>query len=109
MVRPDLALMFRAFDKVPPLLEGSDDCQHLLVVDLIVPFDGGQGLGEEGNWVPLFVFRGCLGEDRTCRKVGAVSFDAEGFGWVRRDEDWSGSDTSLQPSKCGALGFPSGA
>ena len=44
VVRPNLALMFRAFDKVPPLLEGSDDCQHLLVVDLIVPFDGGQGL-----------------------------------------------------------------
>jgi len=49
VVRPDLALMFRAFDKVPPLLEGSDDCQHLLVVDLVVPFDRGQGLGEEGD------------------------------------------------------------
>jgi len=106
VVRPDLALMFCTFDKVPPLLEGSDDCQHLLVVDLIVPFDRGQGLGEEGNWVPLFVFRGYLGEDCTHRKVGAVGFDAEGFGQVGRDEDRSGSDTSLQPSECGALGFP---
>jgi len=106
VVRPNLTLMFCAFDKVLPLLEGSDDCQHLLVVDLIVPFDGGQGLGEEGDRVPLFVFRGYLGEDRTCRKVGAVGFDAERFGRVGRNEDRSGSDTSLQPSECGALGFP---
>ena len=54
VVRPDLTLMFHALNKVPPLLEGSDDCQHLLVVDLVVPFDGGQGLGEEGDQVPLF-------------------------------------------------------
>ena len=95
MICPDLTLMFCALDKVPPLLEGSDDCQHLLVVDLIVPFDGGQGLGEEGDRVPLFVFRRYLGEDRTCRKVGTVGFDAEGSGQVGRDEDQSRSDTSL--------------
>jgi len=64
-------------------------------MDLIVPLDGGQGLGEEGDWVPLFIFRRYLGEDRTRRKVGTVGFDAEGFGQVGRDEDWSGSDTSL--------------
>ena len=97
--------MFRALDKVPPLLKGSDDCQHLLVMDLVVPFDRGQGLGEEGDQVPLLVFRGYLGEDCTCRKVGAVSFNMEGFGRVRRNEDQSGSDTSLQPSECGVLGF----
>jgi len=105
MVRPDLALMFRALDEVPPLLKGSDDCQHLLVMDLVVPLDGGQGLGEEGDWVPPFIFRRYLGEDRTRRKVGTVGFDAEGFGRVGRDEDRSGSDTSLQPSECGALGL----
>jgi len=55
VVHRDLALMFRTLDKVPPLLEGSDDCQHLLVLDLVVPFDRGQGLGEESDWVPLFV------------------------------------------------------
>ena len=87
--------MFRALNKVLPLLEGLDNCQHLLVVDLVVPLNGGQGLGEESDRVPLFVCRRYLGEDRTCCKVGAVSFDAEGFGRVRRDEDWSGSDTSL--------------
>jgi len=56
VVRPDLALMFRALDEVPPLLEGSDDCQHLLVMDLVVLLDGGQGFGEESDQVPLFIF-----------------------------------------------------
>ena len=82
-----------------------DDCQHLLVVDLIVPLDRGEGFGEESDQVPLFVFQGHLGKDGTCCKVGAIGFDAEGFGPVGRDEDWSGGDTSLQPSKCGALSF----
>jgi len=71
VVRPDLALMFRALNEVLPLLEGSD----VLVVDFVVPLNGGQGFGEESNRVPLFVFRGYLGEDRTRCKVGAVDFD----------------------------------
>ena len=91
VVHPDLALMFCTFNKVSPLLEGSDDHQHLLVVDLIVLLNGGQGLGEEGNQVPLFVFREYLGEARTCHKVGTVGFNVEEFGWVGRDEDRSGS------------------
>jgi len=74
-------------------------------MDLLVPLDGGQGLGEEGDWMPLFVFRRYLGEDCTCSKVGAVGFNVKGFGQVRRDENWSGSDTSLQRSECGALAF----
>jgi len=85
VVRPDLALMFCALDKVSPLLEGSDDRQHLLVMDLIVSLDGGQGFGEEGDRVPLFVFRRYLGEDRNRRKVGTVGFNAEGFGQAGRD------------------------
>jgi len=39
VIRPDLAFVFRTFNEVPPLLERSDDCQHFLVVDLVVPFD----------------------------------------------------------------------
>jgi len=54
VIHPDLTLVFCAVNKVLPLLEGLDDGQQLLVMDLIVPLDG--GLGEESNWVPLFVF-----------------------------------------------------
>jgi len=55
--------------------------------------------------VPLFIFQRYLEEDRTRHKVGAIGFDVEGFGQVGRDENQSGSDTSLQPSECGALSF----
>ena len=41
VIRPDLAFVFRTFNEVPPLLKSSDDRQHFLVVDLVVPFDGG--------------------------------------------------------------------
>jgi len=74
-------------------------------MDLVVPLDGGEGFGEESDQVPLFVFREHLGEDGTRCKVGAVGFNAEGFGRVGRDEDQGRSDTSLQPSECGVLGF----
>ncbi len=56
MVGPDLALVFRAFDEVSPFLQGSDNGKHLLVVDLIVPFNWGERFREEGDRVPLFVF-----------------------------------------------------
>jgi hypothetical protein len=39
MVSPDLDQMLRTFEEVSPLLEGSDDCQHLLVVDLVIVLD----------------------------------------------------------------------
>ena len=95
VVRPDLALMFRTFDEVSPLLESSDDRQHLLVVDLIVPLNGGERLGEEGDWVPLSILRRYLREDSTRREVGAISFDMEGCGRVGRDKNWSRGDTLL--------------
>jgi len=44
VICPDLALVFSTFNEVLPLLESSDDRQHLLVVDLIVPLNGGEGL-----------------------------------------------------------------
>ena len=44
--------------------------------------------------------------DCTRCKVGTVGFNAEGFGQVRRDEDRSRCDASLQPSECSVLGFP---
>jgi hypothetical protein len=39
MVGPDLDRMLRTFEEVSPLLEGSDDCQHLLIVDLVIALD----------------------------------------------------------------------
>ena len=53
--------------------------------------------------MPLLVFRRHLGEDSARGKVGAVGFDAEGLGRVRRDENRSGGDALLQPSESGSL------
>ena len=39
MICPDLELVFSSFDEVVPLLQGLDDYEHLLVMDLIVAFD----------------------------------------------------------------------
>ena len=39
VVRPDLKLAWGTFKVVPPLFQHADDCQHLLVMDFIVPFD----------------------------------------------------------------------
>ena len=36
VVHPDLIEVFCTFDKVPPLLQGSDDGKHVLVIVLIV-------------------------------------------------------------------------
>jgi hypothetical protein len=40
---------------VPPFVEGSDDCQHLFVVDLIVPFNSVEGFGEESDRMELAI------------------------------------------------------
>ena len=52
--------------------------------------------------VPLLVFQRHLGEDGARGKVGAVGFDVEGLGWVRRDENRSGG---VQPGESGSLSF----
>jgi len=55
--------------------------------------------------VPLLVFRRHLGEDGARGKIRAVGFDAEGLGWVGRDENQSGGDTLFQPGESSSLGF----
>src|SRR6266403_2728983 len=52
VVRPDFKLVMRAFQEIAPVLQGMDDCQHLLVVDLIVTFHSIETLGIVGNWMP---------------------------------------------------------
>ena len=57
VVRPNLKLAWGTFKVVPPLFQCADDCQHLLVMDFIVPLDRAEAFGEEGNQVP---FPGCM-------------------------------------------------
>ena len=53
VVLPNLKLAWGTFKVVPPLFQHADDFQHLLVVDFIVPLDGAEAFGEEGNWMPF--------------------------------------------------------
>ena len=53
VVRPNLKLTWGTFKVVPPLFWCADDCQHLLVMDFIVPLNGAEAFGEEGNWMPF--------------------------------------------------------
>ena len=97
MVSPDLTGVFCTFHEVLPLLQSSDNHQHLFVMDLVVLFNCGEQLGEESDWMPFLVFHGHLGEDCAGREVGTVSFYAEWFGRVGGDENWGSGDTLLQP------------
>jgi hypothetical protein len=38
VVHPDFKLVTSTFQEMAPVFQSSDDCQHLLVVDLIVTF-----------------------------------------------------------------------
>ena len=61
VVCPDLWGMFCTFQEVALLLYSSNDCQHLLVIDIIILFHCAQGLEVEGHWVPLSIFLWELG------------------------------------------------
>ena len=53
VVCPNLKPAWGAFKVVPQLLQCADDCQHLLVMDFVVLFDGAEAFGEEGDWMPF--------------------------------------------------------
>jgi len=57
VVHPDFYRVSSSFQKVPPFFQCTDDSEHLLVMDLIVPFNWRQGFAVESYWVPL-VFSG---------------------------------------------------
>ena len=53
VVFPNLKLAWGTFKVVWPLLQCVDDCQHLLVVDFVVPLNGAEAFGEEGDCMPF--------------------------------------------------------
>ena len=57
-----------------PGLQGTDDCEHLTVVDLIVAFSVVHRLGVESNRVPFAVLP-LLTQDRTRSEARCVDFD----------------------------------
>src|SRR5258707_7617472 len=105
VVCSDLAGMFRAFDEVSPLLQYTDDGKHLLVVNLVVALDGGQGLQEISDQVSFIVLCQHLRQDNASGKIRAVGFDVKGSHQVRGDQYRSGGDTLFETVKGGLLGL----
>ena len=57
VVYPDFYWILSFFQKVSPLFQYVNDGEHLLVMDLVVPFHWRQGFAIESHWVPFFFFR----------------------------------------------------
>src|SRR6201996_1297027 len=55
VVGPDLHRVFSALEEMPPLLECANDCEHLLVVDLVVALEFVESFREKGYRMPLLV------------------------------------------------------
>ena len=54
VVCPDFYQVPSSFQKVPLLFQCVDDSEHLLVIDLVVPFHRRQGFAVESHWMPFF-------------------------------------------------------
>jgi len=57
VVCPDFYQVSSFFQKVPSLFQRADDSEHLLVMDLVVPFYRRQGFAVESYRVPLVFSR----------------------------------------------------
>jgi hypothetical protein len=60
VIHPDFNLMVSTFQKMVPVLQSSDDCQHFLVMDLVVPFHRAETFGVISNQMPLVILRRLL-------------------------------------------------
>jgi len=57
VVHPDLYQVPGSFQEIPLLFQCMDDSEHLLVMDLVIPFHQRQGFAIEGHQV-LFLLSG---------------------------------------------------
>jgi len=57
VVHPDFHRMSSSFQKVPLFFQGTDDREHLFVMDLVVPFHWRQRFAVESYRVPLIFSR----------------------------------------------------
>ena len=62
MVSPNLELVDRTFQEMPPFIQGTDDSQHLLVMNLVVTLHRAEALGQESDRMPFLIFQNQLGK-----------------------------------------------
>ena len=86
LINTNLKLAQGAFEVVLPILWCIANCQHLLVMNFVVPLNRAEAFGEEeSNWVPFStILWWLLGQDCSSGCIGGISFDvvrAGGLEW----------------------------
>src|SRR5258708_24594955 len=71
------------------------DCQHFLVMDLVILLCVREAFQHEAYWVEQSIFL-LLQQDSPCGKVGCIAFQVEGtrLGW--EGKHWGRGDSTLQ-------------
>jgi len=64
---------------MPLFFQCMDDSEHLLVMDLVIPFHQREELAVKDYWVPLLFSRQSLRKDGSGGEVRTVSLDTEGL------------------------------
>ena len=64
VVGEDLHREGGTMEVVMPRLQGADNSEKFAIIDIVIPFGGGEGLQQVGAWVPIAVGVG-LEEDGT--------------------------------------------
>ena len=71
---------------VAPRLQGTNDSEEFTVIDVVISFGGGEGLGEVGTGVPISVGISLEKDGARCI-FGGVGGDSKGSGEIREAKD----------------------
>ena len=95
MISEDLDREGGPGEVLSPCLKGVEDGEKFSVIDVVVPFSGGERLREVGAWVPLAVWIG-LEEYGSRSKLGGIGGYGKGGIGVRELEHGLGEEKSFQ-------------
>ena len=95
MISEDLDREGGSGEVLSPCLKGMEDGEEFSVIDVVVPFGGGEGLREVGAWVPLAVWIG-LEEYGSRGKLGGIGGYGKGGIGVQELEHRLGEEKLFQ-------------
>ena len=95
--------MVSSLEVMTPVIECMYDCQEFMIVNVIVPFSGREGLGEIGAGMKVTITI-LLHEYPSAGKEGSICHDNEQLLDIREVQDWSSLEVGEQGGKGGLLG-----
>src|ERR1700677_2189592 len=87
-----------------PILKATHDREHFAVIDLVIPFDFIEGLGNEGAGIPFLVVLKNT-ENASSSEARRVSFHSKGFSGIGVVKDRFGGEMFLEVIECEFLVF----